>query len=162
MLFRSKALKDIESGNYDNDQHALIALINKYPYDADIALAVIKKDGTLLRFTSNYVKCDRQIVLEAVKQNGMALASANHKFLFDKEIVLIALRNNADVCPLVAHFFPDDSDIKSIVEKNSKEPFSLNDGSKQGPLSARLNCERYRQKSADQNKNKIGKKFVSL
>lgn len=158
----SRALKDIMSGKYDNDKQAVIALVNKFPFDADIALAVIKMDGTLLRFTSNYVKCDRQIVLEAVKQNGMALAYADYKFRSDKEVVLMALRNNTNVYRFVCPSCLDYSDIMPILEKNSKEPLSSNYGSNQGPLSARLKSARQRQKSTDQNDNNKGKNFVSL
>ena len=84
---------------------ALVGIVKKRPSvmlhvsdrlkaDRELAMAVVKEDGCLLRLLPSALRCDKTLVLAAVRGDGNALIFASHDLRDDEEVVRAAIAQN--------------------------------------------------------------------
>jgi len=65
--------------------------------DEELAIELVQRKGSVLRYLGNDVRGNRRIVLAAIREDGMAIQYAAEELWDDEEIVADAIQQNSDV-----------------------------------------------------------------
>jgi hypothetical protein len=96
--------------------------------DKELAMEVVKKDGTLLFSMNESLKNDKEIVLAAIQDNPLSFRYASESLKNDREIVLKAIEGNPfNISNIRDTFKKDKSFILEIIKANSRAYYYLDD-----------------------------------
>ena len=109
--------------NYQNDPHRFKIASKKIKNNKNIVLAVMKKNGYLLEYTSDELKNDREVVITAISNsNGQALQYASEQLKNDREVIFTALKYNSDLLKHASDELKNDREIIiAALQKNASE-----------------------------------------
>ena len=109
--------------NYQNDPHKFKIASKKIKNNKNIVLAVMKKNGYLLEYTSDELKNDHEVVITAINNsNGQALQYASDKLKNDRDIIFTALKYRSDLLKHASDELKNDREIIiAALQKNASE-----------------------------------------
>ena len=84
-----------------------------------VVFAVVKENGTMLRFADDSLKCDKDVVLAAVKLNYSALHYADASMKSDKDVVLAAVKQDGSALQHADASLKRDKDVVLAAIKQS-------------------------------------------
>ena len=109
--------------NYQNNPQRFKIASKKIKNDKNIVLAVMKKNGFLLEYTSDELKNDREVVIAAISNsNGQALKYASEQLKNDREVIFTALKYSSDLLKHASDEIKNDREIIiAALQKNASE-----------------------------------------
>ena len=112
--FKLQLPKTVRQGRWGDPEFGLGSLA-ELVHDRQKMLALVRRDGWLLRDASPALRADKEIVLAAVRQAGGALEYASAALRNDREVVMAAVRNDGSALSEASHRLRGDREIVRLA-----------------------------------------------